>query len=203
MKIITKESGKVHEVGVANIFSGHPSHGNLLSIPKHKSGKELMNQSDVVMLLNLHERMEAKLARDPHGLRKIGTVLGKMREIHDRLRANRILLECSIELLHDQLLFCPDKATVTRIARESIHVPLPHLNKLCRGQTIQGHKAIKLGLLSSLNTFLLSHPCLELLGISSLLSDHRLLSKVLGGGIDHQLILVVSGRFLRATCTYE
>jgi hypothetical protein len=162
-----------------------------------------MNQSDIVMLLNLHERMEAKLASDPHGLREICTVLGKMREVHDRLRANWVLLDRSIELLHDQLLFFSDKATVTRIVWESIYVPLPHLNKLYSRQTIQGHKAIKLGLLSSLNTFLLSHPCLELLGISSLLSDHRLLSKVRGGGIDHQLILVVSGRFLRATCTCE
>jgi hypothetical protein len=62
MKLITKESGEVHEVGVAKIFSGHPSHGDLLTIPKHKSGKEVMNQGDVLMLLNLHERMEAKLA---------------------------------------------------------------------------------------------------------------------------------------------
>jgi hypothetical protein len=55
-----------------------------------------MNQSDVVRLLNLHERMEAKLASDPHGLREICTVLGKMREVHDRLRTNRVLLERSI-----------------------------------------------------------------------------------------------------------
>jgi hypothetical protein len=87
-----------------------------------------MNQGDVVMLLNLHERMEAKLASDPHGLCKICTILGKVREVHDRLRANRVFLERSIELLHDQLLFFTDKATVTRVARESIHVPLPHLN---------------------------------------------------------------------------
>jgi hypothetical protein len=61
-KLIAKESGKVNEVGVTKLFSGHPSHGDLLTIPKHKSGKELMNQRDVVMLLNLHERMETKLA---------------------------------------------------------------------------------------------------------------------------------------------
>jgi hypothetical protein len=87
-----------------------------------------MDQCDVVRLLNLHECMEPKLASDPHGLCEICTVLGKMGEVHDRLRANRILLERSIELLHDQLLFFADKAMVSRVARESIHVPLPHLN---------------------------------------------------------------------------
>jgi hypothetical protein len=87
-----------------------------------------MDQGDVVRLLNLHECMEPKIASDPNSLYEISTVLGKMGEVHDRLRANRILLERSIELLHDQLLFFADKATVTRVAQESIHVPLPHLN---------------------------------------------------------------------------
>jgi hypothetical protein len=87
-----------------------------------------MDQGDVVRLLNLHECMEPKLASDPHGLCEICTVLGKIGEVHDRLRTNRVLLERSIELLHDQLLFFTDKAPVTRVARESIHVPLPHLN---------------------------------------------------------------------------
>jgi hypothetical protein len=129
-KLIPKESSKVHEVGMTNLFSGHPSHGDLLTIPKYQGGKELMDQSDVVGLLNLHEWMEPKFASDPHSLSEICTVLGKMGEVHDRLRANRILLERSIELLHDQLLLFADKAMVTRVPRESVHVPLPHLNKL-------------------------------------------------------------------------
>jgi hypothetical protein len=128
-KLIPKESSKVHEVGVTNLFSGHPSHGDLLTISKHQGSKELLDQCDVVGLLNLHEWMEPKLASDPHSLSEVCTVLGKMREIHDRLRANRILLERSIEFLHDQLLLSADKATVTRVARESVHVPLPHLHK--------------------------------------------------------------------------
>jgi hypothetical protein len=72
--------------------------------------------------------MESELASETHGLRKILTVLGKMRKVHNRLRANRILLEGSIELLHDELLLFPKETTVMRVAWESIHVPLPHLN---------------------------------------------------------------------------
>jgi hypothetical protein len=63
-KVIAKESDKVNKVGVTKLFSGHPSHGDLLTIPKHKCGKELLNQHDVVVPLNLHERMETKLACD-------------------------------------------------------------------------------------------------------------------------------------------
>jgi hypothetical protein len=76
--------------------------------------------------------MEPKLASDPHSFSEVCTVLGKMREIHHHLRSNRILLERSIEFLHDQLLLFADKATVTGVPRESVHVPLPHLNKLRR-----------------------------------------------------------------------
>jgi hypothetical protein len=55
-KLIAQDSREINEVGVAKVFSGHPSHGDLLTIPKHKSIKELVDQSDVVILLNLHER---------------------------------------------------------------------------------------------------------------------------------------------------
>jgi hypothetical protein len=100
-KPIVKESGKVNKVGVTKLFSGHPSHGDLLTIPKHRHGKELLDQSDVVVLLNLHERMETKLASDPYGLPKISTMLCKMREVHNSLRANWVFLERGTKLLHD------------------------------------------------------------------------------------------------------
>jgi hypothetical protein len=130
MEPIAKESGEVNKVGVTKLLSGHPSHGDLLTIPKHKRGKELLDQSDVVVLLNLHERMETKLASDPYSLPKISTMLCKMREVHNCLRANRVFLERGIKLLHDQLLFLPIKAPVLRVASEFIHVALPHLHKL-------------------------------------------------------------------------
>jgi hypothetical protein len=185
------------------LFSGHPSHGDLLTIPKHKSSKELLDQGDVVMLLNLHERMETKLASNPYGFPKISTMLCEVSKVHDSLRANRVLLERGIELLHDQLLFLPIKAPVSRIARKHTKVALPHLHILLSRQAFQSHKIIKLGLLGLLSTLLICQPCFEFLGIPGLLTNHRLPSHPPDGGIDNQLILVVSSRFLRATCTCE
>jgi hypothetical protein len=144
-KLITQESGKINEVGVAKFFSRHPSHGDLLTIPKHKSSKELLDQGDVVILLNLHERMESKLASNPNGLLKISMMLLKVGKIHENLRANRPLLERSIEFLHDELLIPPIKIAIPRIARKLIKVVLPHLHKLLSRQISQGQEAIKLG----------------------------------------------------------
>jgi hypothetical protein len=60
-----------------------------------------LEKRDVVVLLNLHEGMDTKLASNPYGLPKIGTMLCEVRKVHDSLRANRVLLERCIELLHD------------------------------------------------------------------------------------------------------
>jgi hypothetical protein len=40
-KLIAQESGEINEVGVAKVFSSHPSHGDLLIVPKHQSSKKL------------------------------------------------------------------------------------------------------------------------------------------------------------------
>jgi hypothetical protein len=171
-KLIAQESREINEVGVAKVFSGHPSHGDLLTVPKHESSKELLDQGDVVILLNLHERMESKLASDPHGFLKISTMLCEVRKIHDSLRANRILLERGIEFLHNKLLLLPIKTMIPRVVRKLIKVALPHIHIFLSRQSSQSQETIKLGLLSLFSKLFFCHPCLQFLGITSLLSNH-------------------------------
>jgi hypothetical protein len=68
---IPKVTGKLPEARAANVIPKHPSHGNIFSFSKHHSGKELMNERNVVVLINLHERVKPKLLRDPKSLLKI------------------------------------------------------------------------------------------------------------------------------------
>jgi hypothetical protein len=58
---IPKVTGKLAEARAANIIPKHPSHWNIFSISKYHSGKELMNESNVVVLVNLHEGAKPKL----------------------------------------------------------------------------------------------------------------------------------------------
>jgi hypothetical protein len=93
---VPKLLGKLNEVGVDNLITGHPCHGKLFSIAKHKSGKELMHEDNVVVLLELHERVQAKLSGDPKCFLEVVT-LPKMVKINNLLRAN-LVGELGIEL---------------------------------------------------------------------------------------------------------
>jgi hypothetical protein len=68
---IPKETGKVTEARAANVIPKHPSHWNIFSFTKNHSGKEPMNKSNVIVLVDLHERVKPKLLRDPKSLLKI------------------------------------------------------------------------------------------------------------------------------------
>jgi hypothetical protein len=130
VELIPQESGKVNKVGVANIFTGHPSHGDLITITKNESSKELLHQSDVLVLLNLNEGMEPKLLCDPNGLNKVRTVPLKVIKVKYCPRANLPLLERGIKFLHDELLLPLIKVAISRFLREHIEDALPHLHKL-------------------------------------------------------------------------
>jgi hypothetical protein len=82
---VPKLFGKLNEVGLDNLITGHPCHGKLFSIAKYKSGKELMHEENGVVLLELHERVQAKLSGDPKGFLEVVTLL-KMFKINNLLR---------------------------------------------------------------------------------------------------------------------
>jgi hypothetical protein len=141
---VPKLFGKLNEVGVDNLITGHPCHGKLFSIAKHKSGKELMHEENVVVLLELHERVQTKLSGDPKGFLEVVTLL-KMFKINNLLGAN-LVGELGIELSANELLLPSMKTEVIGVFWQVIHLPLPHISKLRKGQILDRRQMIKLGL---------------------------------------------------------
>jgi hypothetical protein len=132
---VPKLFGKLNEVGVDNLITGHPCHGKLFSIAKHKSGKELMHKENVVVLLELH---------DPKGFLEVVT-LPKMFKINNLLGA-KLVGELGIELGANELLLPSMKIEVIGVPWHVIHLPLPHISKLRKGQILDRGQMNKLGL---------------------------------------------------------
>jgi hypothetical protein len=103
-----------------------------------------MHEDNVVVLLELHERVQAKLTGDPKGFLEVVT-LPKMFKINNLLRAN-LLGELGIELGANELLLPSMKTKVIGVPWQVIHLPLPHISKLGKGQILERRQMIKLGL---------------------------------------------------------
>jgi hypothetical protein len=153
---VPKLFGKLNEVGLDNLITGHPCHGKLFSITKHKSGKELRHEENVVVLLELHERVQAKLSGDPQGFLEVVTLL-KMFKINNLLGAN-LVGELGIELGANELLLPSMKTEVIGVPWQVIHLPFPHISKLGKGQILERRQMIKLGLFGPFFLSQLSHP---------------------------------------------
>jgi hypothetical protein len=141
---VPKLFGKLNEVGLDNLITGHPSHGKLFSISKHKGGKELVHEENVVVLLEFHERVKTKLFGDPKGFLEVVTLV-KMFKINNLLRAN-FVSEVGIELDANEFLLPSMKTEIIGVPRQFIHLPLPHIRKLGKRHALESWQAIKLGL---------------------------------------------------------
>jgi hypothetical protein len=111
-----------------------------------------MHEENVVVLLELHERVQAKLFGDPKGFLEVLTLL-KMFKINNLLGAN-LVGELGIELGANELLLPLMKNEIIGVPWQIIHLPLPHISKLGKGQILKRWQVIKLGLFGP---FLLSH----------------------------------------------
>jgi hypothetical protein len=103
-----------------------------------------MHEENVVVLLELHERVQAKLSGDPKGFLEVVTLL-KMFKINNLLRAN-LVGELGIELGANELLLPSMKTEIIGVPWQIIHLPLPHISKLGKGQVLERWRVIKLGL---------------------------------------------------------
>jgi hypothetical protein len=69
-KRIFKMVGKLMKARAANITTKHPSQRNVFSFSKHNCSKELVHKHNVIVLVDLHELVKAKLLCDPKNLHK-------------------------------------------------------------------------------------------------------------------------------------
>jgi hypothetical protein len=178
---VPKIFGKLNEVGVDNLITGHPCRGKLFSIAKHKSGRELMHEENVVVLLELHERVQAKLSGDPKGFLEVVT-LPKMFKINNLLRAN-LVGELDIELGANELLLPSMKTEIIGVPWQIIHLPLPHISKLGKEQVLERWQVIKLVLFGPFLLCQLSQTSLLPQSIPFSLNSTLLLHITVFGGV--------------------
>jgi hypothetical protein len=110
---------------VANVIPKHPSHWYIFSISKYHSGKELMNKSNVVVLVNLHEGVKPKLLCDPKSLLKI-SMLMEMLKVNCIMRTHFVLGEIRIYFLEDEFLLLAVKVAYFGILGLCKEIGLPH-----------------------------------------------------------------------------
>jgi hypothetical protein len=115
-----------------------------------------MHKENVVVLLELHDRVQTKLSGDPKGFLEVVT-LPKMIKVHNLLGAN-LVSELGIELGANELLLPLMKAEVIGVPWQVIHLPLPHISKLRKRQILDRGQMIKPGLFGPFFLSQLSQP---------------------------------------------
>jgi hypothetical protein len=107
-----------------------------------------VHEENVVVLLELHERVKTKLSSDPKGFLEVVTLM-KMFKINHLLRAN-FVGEVGIELGANEILLPSMKTVIICVPWQIKHLHVPHIRKLGKRHALESWQAIKLGLFGPL-----------------------------------------------------